>query len=90
MKIPGKAGWRGWVAVGLVVLAAEAFDHITMSEVFNDASRKPIGRVITIVSWGTLTAHLFGVIPEQYDPIILFAQYSRIPHRTRTTIKAIN
>jgi hypothetical protein len=90
MKIPGKAGWRGWIAVGLVVAAAEALDHTTMSEVFTDWSRTPVGCVISVVSWTTLTAHLFGLIPEQYDPIVLFAEYSKIPHRTRITIKAIN
>lgn len=88
MRFPVKSGWRGWAAVGLVVLAAEMFDEMTMSEAFGSFSREPVGRVVTITLWGTLTAHLFGVFPEKYDPIYQFAQYARIPHRTRVAAKA--
>jgi hypothetical protein len=75
-------GAAGWVSVGAVVLAAEVIDARTMSEAFHTASRHPIAGPVMAASWGVLTAHLFGVIPNQYDPIHLMAK-KFLPKRRR-------
>jgi hypothetical protein len=70
-----RAWWRhdhpeyGWVAVGLLVAAADVTGTKTMSEVFRSASRHPVGRPLMVIGWGVLTAHLFGLIPPDRDPI---------------------
>lgn len=75
-------GAAGWVSVGAVVVAAEVIDARTMSEAFRIASRHPVAGPVLVTSWGVLTAHLFGVIPAQYDPIHLFAK-KVLPKRRR-------
>jgi hypothetical protein len=59
----------GWLALGLLVVAADVTGSRTMSDAFRTASRSPVGRPIMIASWAILTAHLFGVIPPGLDPI---------------------
>jgi hypothetical protein len=58
----------GWVALALLVAAVDATGSKTMSDCFRTASRHPIARPVVAVGWGVLTAHLFGLIPPQYDP----------------------
>jgi hypothetical protein len=65
-------GATGWVAVGTVVVIAELLDERTMSEAFRAASRHPVGKPVIFTAWGILTAHLFGVLPPEYDPIHVF------------------
>ena len=81
MKVPGKPGVRGWVLVGAVVLAVEMLDDTTLSAAFRDFSRTPTGRIVTWTAWTALTAHLFGFVPEDRDPIRIV--FSHVPHRTR-------
>lgn len=76
-------GAAGWVSVGAVVLAAELLDERTMSEAFLLASRHPVGRPVIFAAWTVLTAHLFGLIPNTYDPIDLFWKHTR--QRSRAT-----
>ena len=70
-----RAWWRhdhpelGWLAVALLVTAADVTGSRTMSEVFRNASQHPVGRPLMVVGWGILTAHLFGLIPPDRDPI---------------------
>lgn len=75
-------GAAGWVSVGAVVLAAEVIDARTMSEAFRAASRHPVAGPAMAVSWSVLTAHLFGLIPDKYDPFHLTAKV--LPKRRRT------
>lgn len=75
-------GAAGWVSVGAVVVAAEVIDARTMSEAFRAASRHPVAGPVIAASWGVLTAHLFGVIPDEYDPIKLVAM-KFLPKRRR-------
>jgi hypothetical protein len=69
-------GATGWVAVGAVVVLAELLDERTMSAAFLAASRHPVGRPVIFAAWGILTAHLFGVLPPEYDPIYLFGKHA--------------
>jgi hypothetical protein len=69
-------GAAGWIAVGVVVLAAELLDERTMSDAFLAAARHPVGRPVMFSAWAVLTAHLFGVIPQHYDPINLFWKHT--------------
>lgn len=62
-------GAAGWLSVGAVVVAAELMDARTMSEAFSAAVRHPVGGPLIITGWALLSAHLFGVIPEKYDPV---------------------
>jgi hypothetical protein len=76
-------GAAGWVSVGAVVIAAEIIDARTMSEAFLAGSRHPVAGPVIIASWGILTAHLFGVIPRQYDPFYRLTS-SLLSKRRRT------
>lgn len=69
-------GAAGWVAVGAAVIAAELLDERTMSEAFRAAMTNPVYRPVIIGAWGVLTAHLFGAIPQRYDPIHLFWKHT--------------
>jgi trans-aconitate methyltransferase len=40
-----------------------------MSEAFEAASKHPVGKPVLFSAWAILTAHLFGLIPDHYDPI---------------------
>jgi hypothetical protein len=84
MKCPISPGARGWLATGLVILAADFLGETTLSESFRDFSRTPSGRVITWAGWTLLTAHLFGAIPVERDPIVL--AFSRMPKRRKVII----
>jgi hypothetical protein len=68
---PGSAGW---ISVGVVVVVAELLDERTMSEAFEAASRHPVGRPVLFSAWAILTAHLFGLIPDHYDPFNLLGK----------------
>jgi hypothetical protein len=61
----------GWLALGLLVAAADYTGSRTMSDVFRTASRHPVSGPCVAIGWGVLTAHLFGFIPPAYDPINL-------------------
>lgn len=74
-------GATGWVAVGAVVVAAELLDEKTMSDAFLAASHHPVGRPVMYAAWGILTAHLFGFIPRDYDPVYLFWKYTVVKGR---------
>jgi hypothetical protein len=69
-------GAAGWISVGAVVVLAELLDERTMSEAFEAASRHPVGRPVLFSAWAVLTAHLFGLIPDHYDPIHLFWKHT--------------
>jgi hypothetical protein len=70
-----RAWWRhdhpeaGWIALGILVAAADVTGSTTMSDAFRTASRHPVGRPLMIAGWAILTAHLFGLIPPERDPI---------------------
>ena len=84
MKLQVKPGMRGWLATGLVVLAADILDETTLSEAFRGYSRTPSGRIVTSAGWAILTAHLFGLIPPEYDPFVLL--FSQLPKRRKVVI----
>lgn len=75
------AGWTGVVAI---VLVADYLGDQTMSELFRAVARHPVGRPVLIGVWATLTAHLFGLIPAQYDPLELTFGFVRRHHDTAT------
>lgn len=59
----------GWLALVLLVAAADFTGSKTMSDAFRTASRHPITGPCLAIGWGYLTAHLFGVIPLELDPL---------------------
>lgn len=87
MKCPVKPGMRGWLATGLVILAVELLDETTLSASFRDFSRTPNGLAVTCAGWSLLTAHLFGVIPDKYDPIVQV--FSHMPKRRRVVVVVV-
>jgi hypothetical protein len=84
VKLQVKAGTRGWLAMALVALAVDVLDETTLSESFRDYSRTPSGRVVTSAGWVVLTAHLFGLLPPEYDPFVLF--FAHMPKRRKVVI----
>jgi hypothetical protein len=72
-----RARWKhdhpeyGWLALALIVAAADYTGSRTMSDMFRTASRHPVSGPCIAIGWGVLTAHLFGFIPPAYDPFNL-------------------
>lgn len=70
-----RAWWRhdhpeyGWLALALLVAAADLTGTKTMSEAFRVASKHPISGPLVYAGWSVLTAHLFGLIPPKLDPL---------------------
>jgi hypothetical protein len=70
-----RSWWRhdhpeyGWIALAIIVAAADVTGSRTMSDAFRTASRSKIGRPVIIAGWAVLTAHLFGLVPPERDPI---------------------
>lgn len=65
----------GW---GLLLVFVVAYDtwallgkHQTLSAEFLDAVQHPKRRWFVIAAWAYLTAHLFGLLPRKYDPLIV-------------------
>jgi hypothetical protein len=76
-------GW-GWIALAVVVLAADATGNETMSDAFKSASRHRVMGPVVVSVWATLTAHLFGLIPPSRDPFHLInCRRRRCPHGSR-------
>ena len=59
----------GWVALGVLVVVADLTGERTMSDTFRMAARHRVAGPAIIGGWALLTAHLFGLIPPEYDPI---------------------
>jgi uncharacterized membrane protein YgdD (TMEM256/DUF423 family) len=70
-------GTAGWISVAAVVIAADVLDARTMSEVFRETARHPVGGPVMLIGWAILTAHLFGTLPQKYDPIHNAAEFVR-------------
>ena len=87
MKCPLSPGARGWIATGLVILAADLLGETTLSDSFHAFSRTPSGFVITTAGWVYLTAHMFGMIPSDRDPLVL--AFSRVPKRRKVGIVGV-
>lgn len=72
----GKAGWV-YVTVGVAAwdLLVEEDELLTVA--FRRALETRSGKIFVCSSWGILTAHLFGVLPENIDPIHIAMVISR-------------
>jgi hypothetical protein len=80
-------GW-GWIALAALVLAADATGNETMSDAFKIASRQRVAGPAVVLTWATLTAHLFGLLPLRYDPfhMINCGWPGRCPHGARACL----
>lgn len=87
MKLQVRPGDRGWLIAGAVVIAADLIDERTLSDSFREFSRTPYGLAVLIPAWALLTAHLFGIIPEKYDPF--YAAFKVAPHRRKLVIVSV-
>lgn len=66
-------GAKGWCLIAGVVLAWDVLAGETLSCAFLRHRSHPL----TVLAWGGLTAHLFGVIPRRYDPLARIPQLRR-------------
>jgi hypothetical protein len=58
------------------VAAADLTGSKTMSDAFRTASRHRVTGPVVMVAWVYLTAHLFGLIPPELDPLhLLWKRY---------------
>jgi hypothetical protein len=64
-----KTGALGWVLVGGVVLAWDLTAPETLSDAFRRARGNPAGAAAVALSWGVVTAHLYGKLPKAADPL---------------------
>lgn len=58
-------GRYGWLLVAVVVVVWDLTAPETLSSAFLRRRTHPA----VILAWAGLTAHLFGVLPRQYDPL---------------------
>lgn len=58
-------GALGWALITAVVVAWDVAGPETLSAAFLRHRTHPL----TLIAWGGLTAHLFGIIPRRYDPL---------------------
>lgn len=64
-----RSGNLGWVMIAAGVAAWDFLAEETLSDAFRRARSHPASAVAVGACWGILTAHLFGLIPPQADPI---------------------
>ena len=74
MKLPsttyGDRAWFGLVAyIASYDLWAILSNKETLSMSFYNSLKHPIRRWPTIAVWSYITAHLFKLIPDKYDPL---------------------
>lgn len=66
-------GGRGWLGLVLYVTMWDAWAALsrneTLSMAFYRSLRHPRHRLGTISLWAYITAHLFHVIPDRFDPL---------------------
>jgi hypothetical protein len=72
-----RPGYDGWLAVAATVLIAEALDTRTMSSAWRMAPKR-----VTVPIAAYTLAHLYGLLPEQYD-LFIWASKVPIPRRER-------
>ena len=75
-----KAG-PGWFLLAGYVAAYDMWaiktHRETLSSAFYRAVKHPIHRWPTTLVWTGLTAHLFNILPDKYDPLHIFADFMR-------------
>lgn len=66
-------GSKAWIGLAVYVSAYDVWAAVkgkeTLSEAFYAAVCHPVKRWQVGVAWTYITAHLFHVIPEDYDPL---------------------
>lgn len=60
-------GFNGWIAVGVIALAADLLDEKTMSSVWHQTATGKVTGPPLVLGWAYLSAHLFGLLPAKYD-----------------------
>lgn len=72
-------GSTGWIALAAGVVAwnaTHAHDEAEMlSQAFARGMRHPTARFAVGAGWMILTLHLFGRIPNRYDPLTRLGNY---------------
>ncbi len=61
-------GTLGWAALVAYVWCWDRYGPETLSAAFRRTTSHSVGHPLVIATWTTVTAHLFGLIPEPYDP----------------------
>lgn len=78
MKPPWhKTGWPGWAVLAVGVLAWDLLAPESMSHAFRRTRQHPASFVAAAVTWTYLTAHLFEIIPRDYDVLDLAVEFHR-------------
>lgn len=68
---------RGWIGLAVYVAAWDLLAPETLSQGFADAWHHPRRRWQLLAAWAFITAHLFTVLPRQYDPLRNLTRRSR-------------
>lgn len=78
MKRVPRNGAIGWAALAAGVLAWDLMAEETLTGAFRRARQHPAGLAAVAVTWGILTAHLFGALPRRMDPFVVIAIRKRV------------
>ena len=65
MKTSGALGWLG---LATYVTFWDYHVEDTLSTAFRRSLHRPVRRWIVVFAWVLTTLHLFGGLPERYDP----------------------
>lgn len=60
----------------------------TLSDAFRRATHDPVSRWPVVVAWTVTTAHLYGWIPEKFDPFHLAANAVTAKRRLAANVLA--
>lgn len=61
-------GSLGWVTLVAHIWCWDKYGRETLSAAFRKTRNHTLVYPMVIVTWATVTAHLFAFIPERYDP----------------------
>ena len=79
----GDKAWAAmWVGIAIYDMWAYRRDYTTMSAAAKIHLQHPVKRALLLAWWGYVTAHLFGWLPDHWDPIRRWGapvQYKDLP-----------
>jgi hypothetical protein len=71
--LKGSAGWV-YVTIEIAIWDYIVEEDEQLTRAFRRGLKSPSGKILICTCWSILTAHLFGLIPKNFDPIYIAAE----------------